>query len=148
MDFNTWSLPLFASMMDGGAERGEKGDQGQHGQDGAVGIQGPQGEPGRDAPIHPWRWTALTIWIVIFTIVVGMSVRTNRELAGEGKEAKEAICVFVDDLERRIAVAEEFLKNNPGPVVLGNVPRTTIESNLQSQKRTYQSFEESGLDCT
>ena len=138
--------------MDSG-ERGEKGDQGQHGQTGdtgltgASGIQGPPGEPGKDAPIHPWRWTALTIWIVIFTIVVGMSVRTNRELAGEGQEAKDAICVFVSDLERRIEIAEEFLKDNPGPILLGNVPRTTIESNLQSQKRTYQSFEESGLDC-
>jgi hypothetical protein len=41
-------------------EHGEKGNRGRRGR------EGRQGEAGKDA-IHPWRWRALTLWIILFT---------------------------------------------------------------------------------
>jgi hypothetical protein len=108
-------------------------------------LSGERDENG--VAIHPWRWTALTIWIVIFTLATGYAIRTNRELAAEGVEAQNALCAFNADLKRRIEASEQFLKNNPGPVVLGNVPRSTVISSLQSQRKTFEAFQKSGLEC-
>lgn len=39
-----------------------------------------RGRREEDRSIHPWRWRALTLWIIIFTIAVGYSIRDNRGL--------------------------------------------------------------------
>lgn len=38
---------------------------------------------GKGTPIHPWRWRALTAWIIIFSILVGLALRNGRQQDAE-----------------------------------------------------------------
>lgn len=42
-------------------------------------------------PIHPWRWRMLTLWIIIFSVVVGIETQDNRSSIRELKETKANI---------------------------------------------------------
>jgi hypothetical protein len=62
-------------------DTGLTGETGDTGGQGEQGVPGPRGEKGitieREA-IHPWRWRALIVWIIAFSIIVGWQVRENR----------------------------------------------------------------------
>lgn len=40
---------------------------------------------------HPWRWKLLSIWIIIFTILVFWGLRTNRQAVHRLKQDKASI---------------------------------------------------------
>lgn len=40
---------------------------------------------------HRWRWRALTIWIIIFTVAVVFGVRANRQRIFDNKQALNQI---------------------------------------------------------
>lgn len=52
----------------------------------------------RHEPIHPMRWTALTIWIIAFTIVVALGMRSLQDQQ--------------DDLKRQSATIAQLQKTN------------------------------------
>lgn len=63
---------------------------------------------------HPkWRWWIVWTWMAIFTVVVGVGVRGNRQLGHEGREAHDALCALRVNLSSRIDRSVTFLKNHP-----------------------------------
>lgn len=73
-----------------GAEgtKGDKGDtgvQGREGREGREGRVGPEGKIGPKGPkrveaIHPYRWTALAIWIAAVSVLLFIYARHGRHL--------------------------------------------------------------------
>jgi len=84
--------------------------------------------------------------VVIFLcfVVVLLSGLTTYQFQ-EGQEAHEALCAFTVDLQARHDNTVQFLKDNPGDFVLGNVPRETLEASLANQAATLVSLD--GLTC-
>ena len=75
---------------------------GPTGETGATGATGKTGAPGRPAPVHPWRWRALTVWVVIFTLVTAWAV--NR-----GNQAHDGLCAIRDSNLEQVKEGERYL---------------------------------------
>jgi hypothetical protein len=67
---------------------GPEGHEGHEGHEGVQGLQGEKGDPGpmRTEPIHPWRWRFITIWIIVFSCLVGYAIRDGRKQATTNRE--------------------------------------------------------------
>jgi hypothetical protein len=66
----------------------------------------------RDEPIHPWRWRGLVIWIIIFTVVIFVSLRTQRGAVHRLQEDKASIASLQDtisELRRTDCALRRFL---------------------------------------
>jgi len=61
--------------------KGGAGGEGGRGAQGRQGPQGPRGEAGKYEAIHPYRWAALGVWIIVFTLATGYALRETREQA-------------------------------------------------------------------
>lgn len=130
--------------MDRQGRQGVQGIQGIQGVEGR-GTKGDRGEPGKYEALHRWRWRALMVWCIGFTFISFFSIRENRLRSSEGIRATLALCEIKRNLELRITRTQDFLKSNPGPIVLGNVPRKTIENSLATDKSTNVALEK--LNC-
>lgn len=80
----------------------------------------------------------LTIVIVCASIVIIWMYIQNRHRSQQGQEAHTALCVFKEDLRKRMLFAEDFLKDNPNgiPGIRASVLRTSIAN----QKATLKSL--------
>jgi hypothetical protein len=58
-----------------------------------------------DHPIHPWRWRALTVWCIIFTVLVFWAIRTNRSQISQLHNTKANLV----SLERTDCTLRDFL---------------------------------------
>lgn len=93
--------------------------------------------------IHPTRWRGISIWIAIFTAAMIWVTSSNRELAQDGQDAKEALCAVKFATKARIDVTEAYLDDNPNGIP--GVPIDTIKSGLTRDKTLLRSFNK--LDC-
>lgn len=86
----------------------------------------------------------LLVWIVVFTGLTFYAIGSNRQVAEEGQEAHDALCVFRGDLERRYELGLQFVADNPNGIP--GLPRRTLDNSLAGQKRTIDALET--LDCS
>lgn len=49
-------------------------------------VEKEQSEPEKKEAIHPWRWRALAVWIVLFTLVGIWAIHNGRSLSDSNKE--------------------------------------------------------------
>lgn len=49
-------------------------------------VEKEQSEPEKKEAIHPWRWRALAVWIVLFTLVGIWAIHNGRALGEANKE--------------------------------------------------------------
>lgn len=114
-------------------------------------------------PITVRRWEVVAAFVAVTaSFVVGLvwlthvSDRTKRlakqnaatliivtRLAKDGKDGHDALCVFVSDLERRLAQGRAFLKDHPQGIP--GIPAAAIQQGLVNQQKTLDSLE--GLSC-
>ena len=98
-------------------------------------------------PIHERRikesFIALTIVFVMVLVGFVFQIHKNRELAGEGREAHDALCVFKSDLQARYGNGLEFVRTHPAGIP--GIPITVLRNSLNNQKATLESLE--ALDC-
>lgn len=136
-------------------ERGPEGREGPVGREGVAGREGLPGEPGVEGDVGPAGpvgktgaalpgnvRAAFIILTIVFTgLVVGMSVFAleNRKRADEGRRAHDALCVVKANFQVRHARTAEFLKNNPGPLILG-IPRREFERSLSDTEETLRAL--------
>lgn len=76
-------------------ERGPAGDKGYHGQrgeKGATGEQGVKGEKGEPEPIHPLRWRALAVWIILFTSITFYALQQIRNQSATLHQLQKTNC--------------------------------------------------------
>lgn len=92
---------------------------------------------------HRWRWTALTVWIVLFTLTTGYSIRELRHQSREGVTAHQALCAFKLDLAYRVTASQEYLRTHPEG--FPGIPASTLRNSIANQQRTLDSL--SGLHC-
>jgi hypothetical protein len=71
---------------------GGVGGAGGKGATGEQGPVGPRGKGGKYEAIHPYRWRALTIWIVLFTLVGIIGIRENRERINDIQTSRVESC--------------------------------------------------------
>ena len=81
---------------------GATGETGATGDTGATRATGARGATGAPAPIHPWRWRALTVWVVVFTLITAWAV--NR-----GNQAHDGLCAIRDSNVEQVKEAEHYL---------------------------------------
>ncbi len=53
---------------------------------GEQGRRGRRGKQGHAEAIHPWRWRFLTLWIVVFTVIVFYALNEVRDNAVVAKQ--------------------------------------------------------------
>ena len=88
----------------------------------------------------------VVLYLVLATIgVVGYLDGAHRraEIAKVALETHSALCVFVDDLERRVETSEQFLKDNPDGIP--GISNETIQTSINNQLLTIDSLR--GLGC-
>jgi len=88
----------------------------------------------------------VVLYLVLATIgVVGYLDGAHRraEIAELADKTHAALCVFVDDLERRVEISEQFLKDNPNGIP--GISDETIQTSIDNQLRTIDTL--SGLGC-
>lgn len=138
------------------SERGPEGREGQVGREGAAGREGLPGEAGatgetgeqgprgrKGEPLPRNVRLAFIIIVVIsavsLTLIAGFAI-SNRRLANQGKQAHEALCVVKANFEVRKQRTEDFLKNNPGSLILG-IPRREFERSLKDTQETLNALD-------
>ena len=145
-------------------ERGERGIQGPLGGQGIEGERGPQGVEGAEGPMGAGGGigkrgergprggipTSIAVIYLITTLVVtavfifgAWQTLENRELARDGDEAHDALCVLKLDLERRVGTSRQFLKDNPQGIP--GIPPQVIRNGIRNQQATIDSLDK--LDC-
>jgi hypothetical protein len=85
-----------------------------------------------------WNVIAFTAQFAAFAVAVVYfaSVASNNQ---------EALCAFRNDLALRVQQGTQFLEEHPEG--FAGIPASTIQTNLENQKRTVGVFDDSGLDC-
>lgn len=82
-----------------------------------------------EPPIHPWRWRALSVWIVVFSIFVAWAVNTALDASHKNNQAIHELRQTQSDLKQ----AQSDLKQ---------AQQDIQTSRLASCKRTYNSFQQ------
>ncbi len=138
-------------------ERGPKGDHGQPGDigltgfAGEIGPQGEQGVPGESSILTRRVSASFAVLTLIFTAMLSVGTyqfQQVRELSDsnrdsivqlervgmDGERAHRAICALNDDLERRIALTQQFLADHPNgtPGIPADVLRNSVSNQRQS----------------
>ena len=121
-----------AGVPEGGGGRGGEGGRGARGRQGPA---GPKGNAGREGLPPLWKML-LTIWIVVFTLVVSWGIAQNAS-------ARQALCDQRHDLDERIERTQLLLDETPGPTIFG-FPRTLIQETLERDQTTRRNLD--GLD--
>lgn len=90
--------------------------------------------PDRRAPVHPWRWRALTLWIVVFTAVVLWAIITlrNTQTNFAAERAANRARFVASDYElcvRPLVVVQRILLQSLGidPAAYQKRPVTELE---------------------
>lgn len=81
--------------------------------------------------------------VTIFALLVAGAVyfaEANYTLGVKGERAHAAICVLRQDLQRRVAASEQFLKDHPSG--FGGVSASDLRSTIQSRKDTISALAE------
>jgi len=86
---------------------------------------------------------ALTIVFLLVLLGFVFQIHKNRQLAGQGQEAHDALCVFKADLEARYGNGLEFIRSHPAGIP--GIPVTVLRNSLNNQKATLESL--AALDC-
>jgi hypothetical protein len=90
---------------------------------------------------------AFLILMLVATLAitaVAVFAHENRDRAAEGQEAHDALCVIQASIALRVERTKEFLKQNPGPLILG-IPRREFEKGLANDILTLKGL--SNLVC-
>lgn len=85
--------------------------------------------------------------ITTFLLLLGMGayfINANHQLAVEGRQAHDAICALREDLQRRIATTEQFIRDHPEGIA--GIPVAELERSVESQKLTVDSLYEAKCD--
>lgn len=87
-------------------------------------------------------------WALVATFVAVLAGLTfaivnNRNLARDGKQAHDALCILKGDLEQRVKSTQDFL--NTHPQGFAGIDAATIQNSLNNQRATVDSL--SLLDC-
>lgn len=99
----------------------------------------------------------LVVGVFLFAGVIGVRAYTGaredeqirqllqetRRLAREGQEAHAALCVFKQDLQRRVETSTQFLEDNPGGIP--GIPASVLKQSIASQRQTLDALKK--LDC-
>jgi len=119
--------------------KGGEGGRGGTGGIGAAGEQGPpgeRGEPGREG-LPAWWKMALTLWIIIFTIMVIWGYALN-------STSRKALCDQRNDLDIRIARTQALLDHSEGKHTVFGFPRNLLVESQKQNKTTRENL--AGLD--
>lgn len=100
--------------------------------------------PNSDRKHMRWFWfivasTAVALGILLY------AVNLSGERTKEGQVALASLCTFKEDLERRVRVGEQFLKEHPQGTKDFSVK--FINNSLDNQKSTLKSLSDAGLDA-
>lgn len=102
-------------------------------------ISNWDGEERRKEYYHQHRFRQImTAWMIAFTVVVFWMYIQNRDRSNEGKQAKEAFCIFKHDLIIRARTTEAFLKENPKGIP--GIPVSVLRTSLANQQATINSL--------
>jgi len=94
--------------------------------------------------VNTWRLFDRVLAGVIIAMFLSFGVfgyfqqRRTDELARQGAQAHDAICVFRADLERRVETTKRYLDTHPDG--FAGVPVETIQKSLTDQERTIRSL--------
>lgn len=77
--------------------------------------------------------------LMIVVISMGLQQRHIRQLSREGTQAHTALCVFRDDLQRRVERSENFIKEHPEGVT--GIPVATLQADVKNKKDTLASLD-------
>jgi hypothetical protein len=132
--FSFWVSSMFA---------GERGPKGDHGQPGEAGTPGARGAQGKEPKTAKFFRTALTIWIIIFSVAVGWQVAQNRNRINDLRRTETALCNLRTDLVRRNETSRQFLKENPQGIP--GITAAAIKTSIKNSERTIKSL--SNLRC-
>ena len=86
---------------------------------------------------------ALTVVFVMVLVGFVFQIHKNRQLARQGQEAHDALCVFKADLEARYGKGLEFIRSHPAGIP--GIPVTVLRDSLNNKKATLESL--AALDC-
>lgn len=98
-----------------------------------------------DKGIHPWRWRALAVWIIAFSLFVGFQIHQNRIQGRKGSVSLRALCAFKQDLSGRIESYEDFIKAHPNGIP--GISIGTLKTSLFNQRATLSSLRVLGPYC-
>lgn len=135
-------------------ERGRHGDTGQTGGPGPPGPRGRVGETGRLVRQAKWAFVLLTLCLVVLLTFMGCQIKRNGELAREGKEAHDALCIDYADLVRERDRTQKILTEQAGdPVIFfrtGNsagleIPRSEVERSVKEHNQDIEDLK--SLEC-
>ena len=92
--------------------------------------------------------TVATVVLYLALATVGFvgyldGARRRAEIAELADSTHSALCVFVDDLERRVETSQQFLKDNPDGIP--GFSDEAIQTSIDNQLRTIDTL--SGLGC-
>ena len=65
----------------------------------------------KPAPIHPWRWRALAVWCVAFTVVVAWGLNKVDTTAKENRKAREVLCIRQATLRKEVNRSLQYLQD-------------------------------------
>jgi hypothetical protein len=88
--------------------------------------------------------------VVVATLMVGLfgcQVMKNHELAVQGKQAHDGLCVLRASAAEQLKRNEAYLERKGDPIVVFGlkIPRATLANSVASQRRTVNAL--SNLDC-
>jgi hypothetical protein len=107
---------------------------------GLRGLRGPTGNLPR--PIILSFIAVVAVATAVLVLLV-WQVTVTSHLAEDGQEARDALCIFRADLERRYRDGQKFLRENPEGIP--GIDASVIRNSLKNQKATIKSLAD--LDC-
>jgi hypothetical protein len=129
---------------------------------GKTGPRGPRG-PSANENLSYWRqkgviprWQMLLVYVLVIGAGAVGIARTEtvasdaQELAEANKlrimevqESRDALCALRADLQKRLALARKFLRENPGGTP--GIPERTIRDSIRNLRSTLEALD--GLTC-
>jgi len=91
------------------------------------------------------RWTVVLYVLLVLAVGFSYVTRVNdlNRVEKTGATVNSALCVFRQDVERRIEDTVGFLENHPQGIA--GIPREQIKTSLQAQRQTVRALRI--LDC-
>lgn len=91
------------------------------------------------------RSAVLALWVVVCVLTSWQAIVAVhlRGQSAEGRRAAAALCTFRDDLARRVADSQAFLRSHPDGIP--GVPASLIRNSIQNEQATLASL--SDLSC-
>lgn len=81
----------------------------------------------------------ITFAMVLVALVAQFfTIRDNRHLAHQGKQAHDGLCVFKADLRSRVTTGNKFLDSHPGGIA--GIPAATLRGSITNEQSTLDSL--------